>query len=197
MDDADVIIIAQLAPDTWALLHQLRLRGPHEVADGEHSTALVDAGLARRRGALLAPTPEGRAANAAWARLTPGSEEEAAARTAYERFLTLDRQLKSLVHSWQQVDRRSGCLDTAEWDHVDRLKSLDWRAGPVVRGLGLVVERFATYPGRLTAAVEQLEDGQRQWFCGMACDSYHMLWWQLHEDLLAGLGIPRSDDPNQ
>src|SRR5260370_22451946 len=142
MDDADVIITAQLAPDTWALLHQLRLRGPHEVADGEHSAALVDAGLARRRGALLAPTPEGRAANAAWARLTPGSEEEAAARTAYERFLTLDRQLKSLVHSWQRVDRRSGCLDTPEWDHVDRLKSPDRRCGPALPGPRPLAEPF-------------------------------------------------------
>jgi hypothetical protein len=28
-------------------------------------------------------------------------------------------------------------------------------------------------------------------------DSYHTVWWQLHEDLLAALGIDRRDDPNQ
>jgi hypothetical protein len=193
----DLTTTPELSAGAWARLHELRLRGPHQAPDDEHSDALVDAGYAVRRGALLAPTPQGRAANAAWARLAPGSEAEAVARSTYERFLALDGQLKELIHAWQTEAKRDGPMGVEEWDFVDRLKAIDEKAGPLLRRLGGAVERFGPYRPRLTAAVEQLEEGERQWFCGMRCDSYHVVWWQLHEDLLAALGIARADDPNQ
>lgn len=187
----------ELSADGWARLHQLRLRGPHPAPDDDATAALVAAGLAAVKGAYLAATPEGRAAHADWARVPAGSDAETAARAAYERFLVVDDQLKHLIHDWQTTAGKSGPMSAEEWDLVDKLKDLDGKAGPFLRRLTAAVERFAVYRPRLTHALAQVEEGDRPWFCGLTIDSYHTAWWQLHEDLLAALGIARADDPNQ
>jgi hypothetical protein len=57
-------------------------------------------------------------------------------------------------------------------------------------------ERRQTPSGRACPKA-QLEEGDAKWFSGVTCDSYHTVWWHLHEDLLIALGIARSEDPNQ
>ena len=82
--------VPTLSEDAWALLHDLRLRGFRPARGEPAEDELVAAGVAMARGANLAMTPAGREAHGVWARLAPGSEEEALAKHAYERFLTLN-----------------------------------------------------------------------------------------------------------
>jgi len=184
-----------LAADVYAQLHELRLRGMMPAPEGTAVEALCADGLARRKGSLLVLTPEGRAFHAAWARLGPGSEEEAAARRAYDQFLPLNTELLRVTTDWQ-VRPGNVANDHSDarydWAVLDRLITLDERTGPVVRRLGNTVDRFSGYRPRLREAVRRLNDGEQQWLASPTIDSYHTVWMQLHEDLLLALGLERS-----
>jgi hypothetical protein len=184
---------------TWLRLHEVRLRGRVDATEDAVTDRLLRAGYLAARGGSLTITPTGREAHAAWARLADGSDEDNAARAAYERFLELDRQVKRLTADWQQAsaNSRPDGYSAEDWTLIDRLIALDEKAGAVLLRLGRAVPRFAGYRPRLRSAVQRLEDGDRQWFSGLACDSYHTIWWQLHEDLLLAIGVARGDDPNQ
>lgn len=189
-----------LTPGDWVRLHDIRLRGMAQVDDDAAVGRLAEAGYVLRRGPVAAVTPAGRAADAQWARLDPASGEYAACRAAYPHFLRFDPQIKVLATEWQLVGANAaggGTYRADEWELIDRLVALDEKAGPVVAGLGRDVPRFAEYRARLRKALEQVEGGDRNWFSGARCDSYHTVWWHLHEDLLLALGMERNDDAKQ
>lgn len=188
-----------LADGAWGRLHEIRLKGMVQAVEDEDAAALVEAGYAAARGSKMVITSAGRDAHARWARLAEGSEEEAAARRAYDKFLALDMEMKQITTDWQLASgsSASGAYSADDWKLIDRLMALDERAGPALLRVGGAVARFAGYRPRLKEALTRLENGERQWFSGLTCDSYHTVWWQLHEDLLIALGIARQDDPNQ
>ena len=134
-----LVALDDLDDDCWLLLHEVRLRG---VVDVETGTEIVDA---RRRGragrapiAGLRLTSEGRDAHAAWARVEPGGELEAAVERAYKRFLVLNPELLRLCSDWQV--RPGGAPNDHkdpeyDWAIFDRLSSIDDRVGPLVSGV--------------------------------------------------------------
>lgn len=187
-----------LSPEAWALLHEVRLRGMLQTPAEDPTAQLETNGLAARKGEFLVLTGEGRDAHMRWALLDEGTEEHEVARRAYEGFLPLNQELLKICHDWQVLpggalnDHRDPKYD---WDVIDRIEALDERAGPIVRRLGRAVDRFGEYRSRLRSARRQLADGEHEWLASPRCDSYHTVWMQLHEDLLAALGIKREDEP--
>jgi hypothetical protein len=182
---------------TWHLLREACLRGLCE-GDATCAEELVALGYARMTPRGIAPTTGGRDALEQWARLEEGSEAHAAARRAYDAFLPLDLELKQLATDWQACGAaKKPALDTDGWKCIDRLTSIDERMGPPLRRIGEHVPRFASYRPRLRDARTRLEDGQLEYFTGLLVDSYHTVWWHLHQDMLWALGISRADDPNQ
>jgi len=130
-------------------------------------------------------------------RLEPGSDEETAAAHAYEAFVPLNREVLQLCTDWQV--RPGGALNdhgdaTYDWSVIDRLQALDDRTGPVLRRLGDEVTRFGPYRDRLHAARRRVVDGEHDWLTSPRVDSYHTVWMELHEDLLAALGRERERD---
>ncbi|NQV20995.1 MAG: hypothetical protein HQ511_06225, partial [Rhodospirillales bacterium] len=45
----------------------------------------------------------------------------------------------------------------------------------------------------LLAALEKAEDGETEFVSGAKVDSYHTVWFELHEDLLRILGREREE----
>jgi hypothetical protein len=190
----------ELDDTAWALLHELRLRGTIGEAgetDDAHVETLVAHGYAVRRRTVIAITAEGRVVHATWARCAPGSPAESTLRTAYERFLPLNRELLQVCNDWQV---RAGNvvndhLDVEyDWAVIDRLRALHERASPVTRSMATTITRFSQHRERLRAAVRQVEAGATEWFTSPRIDSYHTVWMQLHEDLLLALGVERASE---
>jgi hypothetical protein len=188
-------VVADLADEDWELVHELRLRGVLDARGSERAEVLVSAGLAIRRTAKLVITAEGRAAHREWARCEPGSEVEERVRRALDRFLILNTELLRLCSDWQVKgggepnDHRDAAYD---WSVIERLRSLDERAGPIARHVGTAVVRLAPYRSRLRSARTLVEEGQHEWFTSPRIDSYHTVWMQWHEDLLLTLGRERE-----
>jgi hypothetical protein len=192
----------------WAL-HVVRIRG-------RAPTDSVEAALGGRGDAAellqgaaddgLAVLHEGRAAG--WS-LTPSGRErhvelltaERAAyplepiRRAYDGFLALNHDVIELCSRWQL--RPDGALNDHTDDAYDagviaELGGLDASAQPVCADLAGAIDRFGTYGPRLAASLDQVRGGATQWFTSPAVDSFHTVWFELHEDLLQTLAIPRT-----
>ncbi|GGP94090.1 transcriptional regulator [Streptosporangium pseudovulgare] len=142
-------------------------------------------------------TEAGRAADA---RRITEELEAAGARTAvagaYERFLVLNPELLDICGAWQL--RPVGGATTVN-DHTDpaydarvlgRLADLDRRAQAVCADLSAALPRFGRYRIRLADALARAASGDLDYVTDDMA-SYHTVWFQLHEDLLATLGIPR------
>ncbi|MEW1724830.1 transcriptional regulator [Streptomyces sp. NPDC093109] len=142
-------------------------------------------------------TEAGRVADAE--RIT-GELESAAARravtAAYHRFLALNPELLDLCRAWQlrTVDGVVSVNDhgDAAYDSrvLDRFADLDRRAAAVCAELAAALPRFGRYRVRLAGALEQAAAGALEYVTDSTA-SYHTVWAELHEDLLATLGIPR------
>jgi hypothetical protein len=120
---------------------------------------------------------------------------------SYGRFKALNTPLLELCTRWQlrDVGGQPVVNDHADADYdrscVEQLAEHDAKAEPIVSDLAEVLARFSGYPRRLREAVARVEGGELDWFTSPTVDSYHTVWFELHEHLLATLGIERSSEP--
>ncbi|MEU4428170.1 transcriptional regulator [Actinoplanes sp. NPDC024001] len=113
-----------------------------------------------------------------------GAREAVAA--AYESFLILNPELLELCSAALDASADPGLAGRV----LARFADLDRRAEPVCADLRAALPRFGRYRVRLTTALDRARDGAPR-YLAETTDSYHSVWFQLHEDLLATLGIPR------
>jgi hypothetical protein len=192
-----------------AVLHVLRCIGYAElprVADAaclpgpdaeSHLIDLAAAGLATRTSGAWGLTEAGRGEDARrTAREVDATGTRDALTTAFERFMVLNPELLDLCSAWQL---RTADDMAAPNDHsgrsyearvLDRFADLDRRAEPVIADLAAALPRFGRYRVRLGAALDRARAGELEHLAD-SMTSYHTVWFQLHEDLLATLGIPR------
>lgn len=121
-----------------------------------------------------------------------GELDEAGARAAvagaYDRFMVLNPELLDLCTAWQlpPADADPGYQARV----LDRFGDFDRRAEGVCADLAAALPRFGRYRVRLADALARARSGELD-FLTDNLSSYHIVWFQLHEDLLATLGIPR------
>jgi hypothetical protein len=115
----------------------------------------------------------------------------------YERFLAINQTLIEVCSAFQVMP--DGTLNDhtdAGYDAevVDRLASVHDDAAPVCLALTGSMTRFTAYEARLGTALERVQSGETTWFTGLLVDSYHTVWFELHEDLLQTLGRDRQTE---
>jgi hypothetical protein len=125
-----------------------------------------------------------------------------AASEAYERFERINRELLALFTDWQMVPAAGGERvpnDHSDGDYdndvIDRLGAQHERAERVLDALAELEPRLALYKERLDSAYDRALAGEREWVSGARIDSYHTVWFELHEDLLRMLGREREEAP--
>lgn len=128
------------------------------------------------------------------ARELDASGGRAAVTDAYRRFAALNGELLAVCTAWQLRDDVVNDHTDVAYDRqvVLRLVALHDLVRPVVVDLRQVLSRFAGYSNRLRTAVERVAAGESEWFTKPVIDSYHSVWFELHEDLLATLGLERA-----
>ncbi|SFR04375.1 hypothetical protein SAMN04488564_102512 [Lentzea waywayandensis] len=142
-------------------------------------------------------TDSGRAADAAG---TKAELESAGARPAlteaFDAFLVLNPELLDLCTAWQvrPVDGVTTINDHTDAVYDARVLALftdlHARAVVVIAALAAAVPRFALYEPRLAFALARAQAGKLEHLAD-TIDSFHTVWAELHEDLLATLGIAR------
>jgi hypothetical protein len=121
--------------------------------------------------------------------------------SAHAAFRPLNRRFASACTDWQLRPTRLDPLagnDHTDWRWDERvlatLASLGTSFGEVCDRLAACLTRFDGYADRYSAALRKVEEGRRDWVDAPDRDSLHIVWVQVHEDLLATLGIPRGSD---
>jgi pyruvate,orthophosphate dikinase len=127
------------------------------------------------------------------ARVAPG---EMAA--AYERFTVLNERFKSIVTAWQI--RRIGDSDVPN-DHTDAaydagivsdIQAVDAEIAQLLGWLAERIPRTAPYRRRFARALENAQRGESRFVAAPLIDSYHTVWFELHEDLIRLSGTTRE-----
>lgn len=174
-------------------------------ADELLGTHLASGLVLRRTGRLpgWALTPQGRELDAELAQSElEAAHAHAAVESAYHRFLGLNTELLGLCTDWQLrigPDGEQVLNDHSDAVHdaavVRRLGEVDDAAQPICAELAGALDRFGFYGPRLQSARAHVEAGDVDWVAKPMIDSYHSVWFELHEDLLATLGVERGSEP--
>ena len=120
----------------------------------------------------------------------------------YLEFLPHNDRLLRASTDWQLRPSTTDPLaanDHADWEWDGRvlqeLSSLDDDLRTVCRDLTGRLVRFAGYDDRFAAALARVARGENSWVARPRVDSCHTVWMELHEDLLATLGVERGAEP--
>jgi hypothetical protein len=120
-------------------------------------------------------------------------------RDAYDAFERINVQLKQIITDWQTmtVGGKRVANDHSDKGHddavIDRLGALHEQIEPVLAAISGGLPRMTVYATRLLTALEQAEDGNPEWVSDVRRDSYHTVWFELHEDLLRIMGETRAE----
>jgi hypothetical protein len=116
-------------------------------------------------------------------------------------FVPLNRRFGQACTDWQVRPARADPMainDHTDWRWDERvlrtLVSLDGAYRRVCLQLAECLQRFDGYADRYSSALAKVGAGQRRWLDAPDVDSCHTVWIQLHEDVLATLGVPRGSD---
>lgn len=127
-----------------------------------------------------------------------------AVRAAHAAFLPLNARFQSVVTRWQI--RPLPGDELAANDHTDlrwddrvigELEATGRRLAALVAPVAEVLGRFDGYDERFRRAVGAVTRGERRWVDAVGVDSCHRIWFELHEDLLATLGLDRGLEATQ
>jgi len=118
----------------------------------------------------------------------------------YASFGPINDEVKQIVTDWQM--RTVGGELTVN-DHsdpgydagvLDRLRAADARVPTSLSPLTVALPRFGLYPERLGKALSLIDDGDHSMLAAPLKDSYHTVWFELHEDLINLTNRSRADE---
>jgi len=190
-----------------AVLQTVRLKGRvrqtdlvatlEEYATGTADTVegLVESGLLVA-GKTLKISADGRA------RLDELLAEErhgidtAAAADAYGEFRTVNVEFKALVSDWQLKDGQPNTHEDSEYDAavLARLDPVHERIIPILAAVSAQIPRLRTYADKLHKALARVSGGDVAWLSRPIIDSYHTVWFELHEELILAAGLTRESE---
>ena len=77
---------------------------------------------------------------------------------------------------------------------LDELSALHAETVQWLAPTATALRRFTVYRSRLAAAVERAREGDQRFVASPRVDSYHSVWFELHEDLIRLAGRRRSEE---
>ena len=113
----------------------------------------------------------------------------------YRQFCEFNAELKATMTAWQlRADGTPNDHTDADYDRavVARLSLLHAGADPLIEQIARAAPRLAHYRKRLAAALDKIRQGEPAYVARPIIDSYHTVWFELHEDLMAINGLTRA-----
>lgn len=189
---------------TLAVLQAVRLKGrvsradlaatlgadPDEVVDDlTRSGLLVD-------GPVLRMSPDGRARLDELLTAERSHLDHASISAAYNEFRAVNAEFKALVTDWQVRDGQPNTHEDAAYDAAvfARLDDVHQRVTPIVAAAADQLPRLSRYWAKLQTALDNVHAGDTAWLSRPLIDSYHTVWFELHEELILAAGRTREND---
>lgn len=118
---------------------------------------------------------------------------------AYDRFEEINSELLGLMTRWQTVSVGGTWVPNDHLDEaydesiIEELAGLHQRAVPILQAFTGPVPRLLRYITALDDAEQKVLTGNRDFLSGAKIQSYHTVWFEMHEDLLRMLGRTRKE----
>jgi DNA-binding Lrp family transcriptional regulator len=189
------------------VLQAVRLKGritPADIAGtvDEDPTAVAEAVKAAAESGLIAEGKTVRLSENGRNRLNEllaaerQNVDHAAVDTAYVEFRDVNADFKALVADWQLKDGEPNTHEDEEYDAavLSRLAEVHKRVTPIVEVFGKQLPRLGNYLVKLAAALEKVQAGETTWLTRPIIDSYHTVWFELHEELILVAGLTRESE---
>jgi hypothetical protein len=189
------------------VLQAVRLKGRLSLDDlattlgeGADDLAATVEGLTRSGllvdGNLLRLSPEGRVRLNELLAAERQQIDTAAFAAAYADFRAVNAEFKALVTDWQVKNGQPNTHDDADYDAavVARLDNVHHRVAPIVAAAAAQLPRLSRYSAKLQAALDNVHAGETLWLSRPLIDSYHTVWFELHEELILAAGLTRESE---
>ena len=185
-----------------AVLQAVRLKGRVGRDDltatlgeevGPTVDGLVEAGLLAD-GPTLRISPEGRVRLEELLTSERQHVDADAVLAAYDEFRSANAEFKALVTDWQLRDSQPNNHDDADYDAavLTRLDEVHHTAMLVVNAVAAELPRLSRYAAKLQTALDRVRAGETMWLSRPLIDSYHTVWFELHEELIQAAGLTRE-----
>ncbi|HEX3793606.1 MAG TPA: hypothetical protein VHV57_03820 [Acidimicrobiales bacterium] len=192
-----------------SILQAARMKGRLSPEDAAASSGLALAevgvqlaeleasGMVTLVGSTYRLTPEGRLRLEGLISDEQGSVDATELRGCYEDFDTFNTDLKAIITSWQiKGDGTANDHTDASYDAmiIERILKLDRAFTVLLSRMILVSPRLTPYVTRFGRAVNAMEEGDHSYVARPILDSYHTVWFELHEELIGLLGLTRAEE---
>lgn len=187
-----------------AVLQAVRLKGRVSVGDlaatlGEDVAGTVDrltqSGLLID-GKTLRISPDGRTRLEQLLTDERRHVDQAALSAAYGEFRAVNAEFKALVTDWQLKDGQPNTHEDTDYDAavLARLDHVHHRVTPIIDAVVAELPRLSRYLAKLQAALDKVRAGETVWLSRPIIDSYHTVWFELHEELILAAGLTRESE---
>jgi hypothetical protein len=190
-----------------AVLQAIRLKGRVSeaalAATLDEPAATVAAAVAELTNAgLVVTSPALKLSDAGRARcneLLAGERaavDASALAAAYDRFRLVNAEFKTVVTDWQLREVQPNAHDDPGYDAavLARLDGVHRQVMPIIAATAEQLPRLHAYAGKLEQALAQISAGETSWLTRPLVDSYHTVWFELHEELLLACGLTRRTE---
>jgi ribosomal protein L14E/L6E/L27E len=189
------------------VLQAVRLKGRVSLADlaatlGEDADdlaaivdRLTDSGLLVD-GKALRVSPDGRVRLDELLATEREHVDAAALAAAYADFRTVNAEFKALVTDWQLKAGQPNTHEDPDYDAavLARLDNVHQRVTPILAAAAAQLPRLSRYSVKLQAALANVHAGETDWLSRPLIDSYHTVWFELHEELIVAAGLTRESE---
>ncbi len=120
----------------------------------------------------------------------------AAVLAVYDEFRSVNAEFKSLVTDWQLKDGQPNTHEDTRYDAavLARLDDVHRRVTPIIAAAAAQLPRLNRYSVKLQTALDNIHAGETIWLARPLIDSYHTVWFELHEELILTAGLIRETD---
>lgn len=115
---------------------------------------------------------------------------------AWAAFESLDKELKAVCSAWQvKPDWSANNHDDPGYDFpvLEKLGGVDSKLRILVDRVNGLKNELRDLLLEMEGALGKVNEGDFEYFTGVNVNSYHNLWFELHEDLLCTLGLEREE----
>ncbi|AFS12203.1 Hypothetical protein MIP_00301 [Mycobacterium intracellulare subsp. intracellulare MTCC 9506] len=141
-------------------------------------------------------SPEGRERlNALLAEERSGVDQDVLA-GIYDSFRDANNEFKALITDWQIKDGQPNAHDDLDYDAavIARLDDVHRMVRPVIDSAATYLNRLKAYADKLESALAKVKAGDTSWLARPIADSYHTVWFELHQEFIEASGLTREDE---
>jgi hypothetical protein len=180
-----------------------RVHGPDVIATVGGDPGAVASTLAKliseglvSEGKTVRISPEGRERlNDLLAQERSAVDQDALA-SIYDEFRSANREFKALISDWQIKNGEPNSHDDADYDAavLARLDDVHRTVKPIIGSAATYLDRLNAYGDKLESALAKVQAGDTSWLARPIVDSYHTVWFELHQEFIEASGLTREEE---